>query len=103
MEKAIFENTDVEFLIKDEPFTTKGKIKKYDGWMAVYPFEKKKEQTLPQLSKGESVTINKVSTKKSQTKPPKKITEAELLSLMDKNNIGTKSTAPAHIETNKTR
>ena len=40
---------------------------------------------------------------RAKTSPPKKLTEAELLTLMDKHGIGTKATAPTHIETNKKR
>ena len=54
------------------------------------------------MEEGQKVGIKKLATQ--NPKPAlQKLTEAELLTLMDKNGIGTKATAPTHIETNKKR
>ncbi len=103
MVAAVFEKTRLEIVVKDEIFDSTGSIQKEAGWLAAYPFEKPKDKLLPPVELNEKVAVKKISNIKSETKPPKKLTEAELLTLMDKHGIGTKATAPSHIETNKKR
>lgn len=103
MQPAVFEKTHLEIGVKEEIFDTTGSVMKDPGWLAAYPFETKNDKFLPDIAVKEEVAIKKLSNTKSQTTPPKRLTEAELLTLMDKNRIGTKATAPSHIETNKKR
>lgn len=103
MPEAIFEKTHLHMLVQEDPFDSSGTVLKDSGWLEVYPFENKKDKLLPFVEEGQKVGIKKLSNTKSKTSPPKKLTEAELLTLMDKNGIGTKATAPSHIETNKKR
>ncbi|MEA1985851.1 MAG: DNA topoisomerase [Euryarchaeota archaeon] len=103
MPAAIFEKTRLVVLMKDELFDSTGSVQKDAGWMTVYPFERSRNKTLPGVAINESVDVKKITNTKSQTSPPKRLTEAELLTLMDKHGIGTKATAPSHIETNKKR
>ncbi|MDK2891786.1 DNA topoisomerase [Methanohalophilus sp.] len=103
MKSAIFEKTRLEIHIKDEPFDSKGSVLREKGWMEVYPYETSMEKLLPFVKEGETVSVNELKKTKSETSPPKRMTEAELLTLMDKHGIGTKATAPSHIETNKKR
>lgn len=103
MPAAVFEKTHLHLLVHEEPFDSSGTVLKDSGWLEVYPFENKKDKLLPFVEEGQKVGIKKLSNTKSKTSPPKKLTEAELLTLMDKNGIGTKATAPTHIETNKKR
>ncbi|HWR25296.1 MAG TPA: DNA topoisomerase [Methanosarcina sp.] len=103
MPAAVFEKTHLHMLVQEDPFDSSGTVLKASGWLEVYPFENKKDKLLPFVEEREKVGIKKLSNTKSKTSPPKKLTEAELLTLMDKNGIGTKATAPTHIETNKKR
>ncbi|MBN1133796.1 MAG: topoisomerase DNA-binding C4 zinc finger domain-containing protein [Methanosarcinaceae archaeon] len=103
MPSAVFEKTHLEISVKDEIFDSSGSVKKYPGWMRVYPFETKNDKLLPLIAVGDNTDIKKLTNTKSRTSPPKKLTEAELLTLMDKHGIGTKATAPKHIGTNKKR
>ncbi len=103
MPAAIFEKTHLHLLVQEDPFDSSGTVLKDSGWLEAYPFENKKDKLLPYVEEGEKVGIKKLNNIKSKTSPPKKLTEAELLTLMDKNGIGTKATAPTHIETNKKR
>ena len=103
MPAAVFEKTHLHLLVQEEPFDSSGTVLKDSGWLEAYPFENKKDKLLPFVEEGAKVGIKKLSNVKSKTNPPKKLTEAELLTLMDKNGIGTKATAPSHIETNKKR
>ena len=103
MPAAVFEKTHLHLLVQEDPFDSSGTVLKDSGWLEAYPFENKKDKLLPFVEEGRKVGIKKLSNTKSKTSPPKKLTEAELLTLMDKNGIGTKATAPTHIETNKKR
>ncbi|MGM0771925.1 MAG: DNA topoisomerase I [Halobacteriota archaeon] len=101
--EAIFEKTRFELTVEGEVFDSTGSVQKSAGWLAVYPFEKPKDKLLPLLEEKDVVDVKRINNIKSQTTPPKRLTEAELLTLMDKHGIGTKATAPSHIETNKKR
>jgi DNA topoisomerase I len=103
MPAAVFEKTHLHLLVQEEPFDSSGTVLTDSGWLEAYPFENKKDKLLPFVEEREKIGIKKLSNVKSKTSPPKKMTEAELLTLMDKNGIGTKATAPTHIETNKKR
>ncbi|MCD4815800.1 MAG: DNA topoisomerase, partial [Methanosarcinales archaeon] len=103
MQPALFEKTRLEITVKDEIFDSTGSVQKDAGWLRVYPFETKNDKLLPLVEERQNVGIKRITNTKSRTSPPKKLTEAELLTLMDKHGIGTKATAPSHIATNKKR
>jgi len=103
MDPAVMEKTRLVLTIKDEPFDASGTVKKYNGWTEIYPYGIKGDKLLPVLTIGQIVDVKKISNIKDKTKPPGQLTEAELLTLMDKHGIGTKATAPTHIQTNKIR
>ena len=103
MPPAVFEKTRLEIHVVDEIFDTSGSVMKDAGWLAAYPFENKNDKLLPDVSEKEILLVKEIRNIKSKTAPPKKLTEAELLTLMDKHGVGTKATAPSHIETNKKR
>lgn len=103
MPPALFEKTRLEVTVEDEIFDSMGSVQKDAGWLEVYPFEKKNDKLLPFVDEGQDLAVKKLTNTKSKTSPPKKLTEAELLTLMDKYGIGTKATAPSHIATNKKR
>lgn len=87
--------TTVKAEVNGETFIAKGKIVKSKGWKAVYDRENDldssddvndnevKEQLLPMVKKGDSISFTKVSINKSQTKPPARFNEATLLSAME--------------------
>ncbi|MGC9117226.1 MAG: DNA topoisomerase, partial [Conexivisphaera sp.] len=58
---------------------------------------------LPRASAGDPVEIVRVYSRKSRTKPPPRYTEAELVTLMEENGIGTKSSRPEIISILKER
>jgi DNA topoisomerase-1 len=103
MPAATLEKTHLEICVDSEIFDSSGSVMKSDGWLGVYPFETKNDKFLPDIQEKEEVVIKKMENIASKTTPPKHLTEAELLTLMDKHGIGTKATAPSHIETNKKR
>lgn len=85
--------TTVKAEVNGETFIASGKIVKSKGWKAVYDRDNDidddvnenevKEQLLPMIKKGDSITFTKVNINKSQTKPPARFNEATLLSAME--------------------
>ena len=77
--------------IAGERFIAKGKVIKAKGWKAVYDREVEedneeeglKDQTLPQLNKGDTLKVISSAANKSQTKPPARFNEGTLLSAME--------------------
>ncbi|MCL0080621.1 DNA topoisomerase 3 [Peptococcaceae bacterium] len=91
--------TKVVTNINDESFISKGKVELDKGWKKVYQNEKpatqeekieEEEQQLPKLTQDEMVSVENIKTPEKQTKPPKRHTEATLLSAME--NAGKKVT-----------
>jgi DNA topoisomerase IA len=63
------------------------------GFYAIFPyFEPKDTLQIPQLRVGEALPVLKVELEEKQTKPPPRLTEAELLKLLKKHGIGTDAT-----------
>lgn len=81
--------------INGETFISRGKVIKSKGWKEVYDnnsldeeiedenSEGIKEQLLPNLNKGDSISLVSVNINKGQTKPPARFNEGTLLSAME--------------------
>jgi len=65
--------------------------------------EKFRDNPLPKAGSGDEVKVLRVYSRKSHTKPPPRYTEAELVTLMEENGIGTKSSRPEIISILKER
>ncbi|WP_428910973.1 DNA topoisomerase III [Niallia sp. Krafla_26] len=86
-----FEQTTIKADIAGETFIAKGKIVLKNGWKEVYEnrFEDEdqqdelKEQLLPQIEKGDGLTIVSLTQTKGETKPPARFNEGTLLSAME--------------------
>ncbi len=89
---AKWEDTNVKIEIGDEPLDAKGKVLKQQGFLAVYPYQKKEELKLPELEEGEKVSIEDLVLDAKETKPPNRISQAGLIKKMDELGLGTKST-----------
>lgn len=96
-----------------EMFYVKGTVMKDSGWRVVYDGEimddsdedededsREKEQNvmLPDLKQGEKVKLVRCIVKPGRTTPPKRYTEAALLSQMEKHGLGTPATRADIIE-----
>ncbi|WP_027414696.1 DNA topoisomerase III [Aneurinibacillus terranovensis] len=91
-----------------ETFHAAGKVIKDNGWKAVYGKETvahneeendgEAEQELPAVKAGDTVTVKRCQLNGLLTKPPLRHTEASLLTLMEKNNLGTPATRADIIE-----
>ncbi|MFJ5715134.1 DNA topoisomerase III [Neobacillus sp. NPDC093127] len=82
--KAIAEYTTVTTLVDGRAaFISKGKVQIEEGWRKVLiSKDREDEPALPLLTKGEQGQTEKVEVKESQTQPPKRYTEGQLITLM---------------------
>jgi len=76
---------------QDETFISKGKVVLKAGWKVLYEQqheeqEGEKDANLPPLTLNQPVTLSQAAILDKQTQPPKRYTEADLLSVME--NIG---------------
>ncbi|SHH69701.1 DNA topoisomerase III [Clostridium grantii] len=86
-----YEQTTIKAKIGNEIFVAKGKIVKKEGWKIVYKnnmqeeetSEDIKDQTLPDINKGDSLNILNIVKTEGKTKPPALFNEATLLSAME--------------------
>lgn len=88
-----YEQTTLKVDIQGETFTAKGKIVKLKGWRSVYEGNESEEdedggyedqeQTLPDLKPNQTLEVLTVKSVPGKTKPPKRYTEATLLSAME--------------------
>ncbi|RXW19396.1 hypothetical protein EST38_g6463 [Candolleomyces aberdarensis] len=69
------------------------------NYLEVYPYDKWSSKTLPNFQQGEEFDPSICTLKDGETSAPKYLTEADLVTLMDKNGIGTDATIAQHIQT----
>ncbi|KAL3273477.1 hypothetical protein HHI36_014918 [Cryptolaemus montrouzieri] len=89
--------------IADEKFTAKGLIILEKNYLDVYIYEKWLGKEINNYEVGDTFTPSTLDLAEGNTSPPKLLTEAELIALMDKHGIGTDATHAEHIDTIKTR
>ncbi|KAG7995301.1 hypothetical protein I3843_01G102700 [Carya illinoinensis] len=89
--------TNVKFSIGGEFFHCTGQHVTVEGFTSVMPWLAVKEKNLPRFIKGEKIEASKVELYEGSTAPPDYLTESELISLMEKNGIGTDASIPVHI------
>lgn len=88
-----YEETRLTLTVDGETFTARGKIVKNQGWKAAYSRfsleddedeeEEDRGQTLPDLRQGERVQVLSARVNTGKTAPPKRYTEATLLTAME--------------------
>lgn len=81
----VYNTTTIITEVNSHSFVTKGTTVKDPGWTAlnIAGKKEKKEEVLPNVTKGQPQRAVKVTKKKKQTKPPALYTEAALLSAME--------------------
>ncbi len=82
-------------LANDKKFTANGTAVIEKGWMDIYP-STVEESTVPDLNG--PVKIDKIEIAEKETQPPKRYTPASLITLLEKKNLGTKSTRSMIVE-----
>ncbi|XP_045477736.1 DNA topoisomerase 3-alpha isoform X2 [Harmonia axyridis] len=95
--------TTVTVDLADEKFTAKGLVILEKNYLDVYIYEKWTGKEINNYQQGETFTPTTLDMAEGNTSPPKLLTEAELIALMDKHGIGTDATHAEHIDKIQTR
>ncbi|KIJ68114.1 hypothetical protein HYDPIDRAFT_83606 [Hydnomerulius pinastri MD-312] len=69
------------------------------NYLDVYPYDKWTGKEIPEFREGEEFVPTSCDIKDGRTTAPTLLTEADLVTLMDKNGIGTDATIAQHIQT----
>lgn len=116
---AIFEQTSIDVAAGDYTFRTSGSILKFNGYLTVYNVSADKEEiasrddedkdkddeaeaegrTLPRVSEGQALRLERLRQDQHFTEPPPRYTEATLVKELEEKGIGRPSTYAAIIST----
>jgi len=99
---SIFLIKNVEGLINGFLFFAEGKKIIEEGFYKIY-YKKPKIKKIDEFKENKKYKVLKVYIEEKETKPPKRYTVSDLLTEMEKVNIGTKSTRAQILETLKER
>lgn len=69
------------------------------GWFSFYPYAAAKETEIPPFSEGEKALIERFEITSKMTVPPQRFSPASILQLMEKEDIGTKTTRAVVLDT----
>ncbi|XP_045929127.1 DNA topoisomerase 3-alpha isoform X1 [Micropterus dolomieu] len=100
---ALGNETVVEIDIAQEKFSTSGLMILARNYLDVYPYDRWSSKLIPVYEQGSQFQPSAIEMVDGQTSPPQLLTEADLISLMEKHGIGTDATHAEHIETIKSR
>ncbi|XP_060927383.1 DNA topoisomerase 3-beta-1 [Limanda limanda] len=90
--------TTIYFSIGPEAFSCTGKTLISPGYTTVMPWLGiPLEENLPECERGDTFTVDEIKLVEKQTSPPEYLTEAELITLMEKHGVGTDASIPVHI------
>jgi len=95
MTSCILNTTSVEVVNGEYLFRAAGSSISFDGFMKVYDYiadEEDGENTLPELSKDDTLVKKNIEGKQHFTQPPAKYSEATLVKTLEENGIGRPST-----------
>ena len=99
-EPAVQQSINVKININGNLFLLNATRTLIEGWMRFYkPYVQSKEASLPALIEGQKVSVKQVKLKDNFTKPPPRYNPRSLLLKMEKEEIGTKATRAAIIQT----
>ncbi|KAK5643331.1 hypothetical protein RI129_007176 [Pyrocoelia pectoralis] len=95
---CLYLTTTVTFSVGEEVFSATGKSLIEPGYTTVMTWQAfGRNEILPTFTAQEMVPISDVRLVERQTGPPDYLTEAELITLMEKHGIGTDASIPVHI------
>jgi DNA topoisomerase-1 len=84
-------------------FTVTGTRTIFDGWFAVHPGARGDDVELPDVSKGDMLELQDISSEAKETQPPNRYTEAGLIKELEDRGIGRPSTYATIIDTLENR
>jgi len=106
MMPALFDQTTIDIQAGRFVFRATGSVQKFDGFLKVYQEgrdekteDDEDERTLPLVTKGETLALNKIEPEQHFTEPPPRYTEATLVKALEEKGIGRPSTYAAIMTT----
>lgn len=93
---AILERKRIVLDIEGLKFSKNGQEIKKKAWLDFYPTKTKEEQ-VPTVNK--EMTVTNQNTEEKETQPPKRFSQASILSELEKRNLGTKATRASILDT----
>src|ERR1700682_1240000 len=106
MMPALFDQTTIDIQAGRLVFRATGSVQKFDGFLKVYQegrdeklAEDEDERTLPLVTRGETLALNKIDPEQHFTEPPPRFTEATLVKILEEKGIGRPSTYAAIMTT----
>lgn len=100
---ALGQETIVDIDIAQEKFSASGLMIIARNYLEIYPYDRWSAKVIPVYEQGSQFQPSAIEMVDGQTSPPQLLTEADLISLMEKHGIGTDATHAEHIETIKNR
>jgi len=79
-------------LIKEIVLHASGSRISKQGFFEILPYMKPSEKPLPKMISGQKLRVVKIELREEETKPPPRLTEPELLKILERWNIGTDAT-----------
>jgi DNA topoisomerase I len=104
MMPALFDQTTIDIQAGRFVFRATGSVQKFDGFLKIYQEgrdetpaadDDESERTLPLVTKGETLALNKIDPEQHFTEPPPRFTEATLVKILEEKGIGRPSTYAA--------
>ncbi len=101
MSDALYNSTSVTIDCGPYQFKAQGREMVFDGYTKVLGAVKTKldKQHIPQLEKGEELSVRKIDPEQHFTKPPSRYSQATLIKMLEKEGIGRPSTYSTIIST----
>ena len=99
-EPAIRQKITIGIYAKEEEFIATGISTLEKGWHIFYePYVRLEEKEMPDVNKGEDISIIKIDMLSKETQPPKRFTPASIIRELERRNLGTKATRSEIVET----
>src|ERR671916_185245 len=90
--------TTLRFDSGGEPLVTGGTVVTEEGWLGVYPYSRRADEEIPDLSEGDVVEIIGKEILSKETQPPGRYGAGRLINVMEDLGLGTKATRPNIIQ-----
>ena len=90
--------TTLRFDSGGEPLVTGGTVVTEEGWLGVYPYSRRADEEIPNLSEGDVVQVIGKEIFSKETQPPGRYGAGRLINVMEDLGLGTKATRPNIIQ-----
>ncbi len=90
--------TTLRFDSGGEPLVTGGTVITEEGWLGIYPYSRRADEEIPNLSEGQEVKVLGAEILAKETQPPGRYGQGRLINIMEDLGLGTKATRPNIIQ-----